>query len=78
MSLHYKELQKKIYEKIRKLMGQLGQRVLTATEKIWSWIGRKNLVLCSAYNALILFQNLQRGFLRALSKLWSTIMLSVS
>ena len=39
-------------------MGLLGQRLLTATEKGWSWIGTNNLVFCSAYNALILFQNL--------------------
>jgi hypothetical protein len=31
---------------------------LTATEKVWNWIGTNNLVFCSTYNALILFQNL--------------------
>jgi len=36
-------------------MGQLGQRLLTATEKV----GTNNLVFCSSYNVPTIFRNLQ-------------------
>jgi hypothetical protein len=39
-------------------MSQTGQRLLTATEKIYkSWVGMKTLVVCNCLNTLI-FQNL--------------------
>lgn len=44
-------------------MGQTGQRLLTATEKIYeSWVGLKKLVVCSGLITLIL-QNLPKRYL---------------
>ena len=41
-------------------MAQTGQRLLTATEKIYkSWVGMKTLVVCNCLNTLIL-QNLPK------------------
>ena len=41
---------------MREWMGQLGQQLLTITEKVYmeSWVGTYNLVFCSGYNALTL------------------------
>ena len=46
-------------------MGHTGQQLFfTATGKAWrEWVGAKDLVFCSGYNAHVLFRNLEKGSL---------------
>jgi len=70
----------KYYIEMRDGMGQPSQRLLIATEKsMASWVGMKNVVFCSSYNAPTLYLNLlkrslacrERGTLQTCYKLWS-------
>ena len=45
---------------MREGMDQPGRRLLTAPEKVW--VGTKNVIFCSGYNAPFLFLNLNEVF----------------
>ena len=63
-------------------MGQLGQQLLSASEKVWKLGSDEKLSLCSNNNAPAIFLNLQiacwkRDILQTRCPLWSTVSLSV-